>query len=282
VEGARVVTAVPATTRGRTATAARLGGEPRVVRWLKGTAGVLIAIGLWELVRALSLLPRNYVPSVPDILQAVVDNLDTGLLSAAGDTLQAWALGMLITIAIGLIVGIALGLSHWADAALRVVVEFLRPVPSVALIPVAVLIFGIGLKMQLLLIVFACVWPVLFNVRYGVASVDRLLIDTGRVSGLSRAGVVRRVVLPAALPATFTGVRIASSIALVLAVSSEMVSGSPGLGKLIVDADAAANVELSYAGVFVTGIIGLLLNLAMQIADRRLLPWSLASRGDVA
>jgi ABC-type nitrate/sulfonate/bicarbonate transport system permease component len=136
--------------------------------------------------------------------------------------------------------------------------------------------------MQLLLIVFACVWPVLFNVRYGVQSVDRLLIDTARVSGLARRDVVRRVVFPAALPATFTGIRIASSIALVLAVSSEMVSGSPGLGKLIVDADAAANVELSYAGVFVTGVVGLLLNLGLQIADRRLLPWSLAARSDLA
>jgi NitT/TauT family transport system permease protein len=276
------VTAVPATTRGRTATAARLGGEPRVVRWLKGTAGVLIAVGLWELVRMLSLLPKDYVPSVPTILSAVVENLDTGLMSATGETLQAWGYGMLITIALGILVGVALGLSRWADAALRVVVEFLRPVPSVALIPVAVLIFGIGLRMQLLLIVFACVWPVLFNVRYGVASVDRMLIDTGRVSGLSGAGLVRRVILPAALPAAFTGIRISSSIALVLAVSSEMVSGSPGLGKLIVDADAAANVELSYAGVFVTGILGLLLNVGLQIADRRLLPWSIASRSDVS
>jgi ABC-type nitrate/sulfonate/bicarbonate transport system permease component len=252
------------------------------VRWVKGTAGVLIAIGLWELIRALSLLPSGYVPSVPTIIEAVFDNLGSGLLSATGDTLQAWGFGMLITIGIGIAVGIAIGLSHWADAALRVVIEFLRPVPSVALIPVAVLIFGIGLRMQLLLIVFACVWPVLFNVRYGVQSVDPMLLDTGRVSGLSRAAIVRRVVLPAALPAIFTGVRISSSIALVLAVSSEMVSGSPGLGKLIVDADAAANVELSYAGVFVTGILGLLLNLLLQIADRRLLPWSLATRGDLA
>lgn len=276
------MTVVPATVRGRTAPVARLGGEPRVVRWAKGTVGVLVAIGLWELVRALSLLPQDYVPSVPTILRAVVENLDNGLLAATGETLKAWGFGMLITIGIGVAFGIAIGLSRWADAASRVVVEFLRPVPSVALIPVAVLIFGIGLRMQLLLIVFACVWPVLFNVRYGVQSVDRLLIDTARVSGLARRDVVRRVVFPAALPATFTGIRIASSIALVLAVSSEMVSGSPGLGKLIVDADAAANVELSYAGVFVTGVVGLLLNLGLQIADRRLLPWSLAARSDLA
>ena len=92
------MTAVPATARGPRA--ARLGGQPRAVRWLKGTVGVLVAIGLWELIRALSLLPSGYVPSFPTIVEAVVDNLDNGLLSAMGETLQAWGYGMLITIAL--------------------------------------------------------------------------------------------------------------------------------------------------------------------------------------
>jgi ABC-type nitrate/sulfonate/bicarbonate transport system permease component len=282
VDGADHVTAVPAQAARRAAPAVRLGGEARLVRWAKGTVGVLVAIGLWELIRALSLVPRDYVPSVPTIIDTVVSNFSDQLLPAIGDTLAAWGLGMLITIAIGVLAGIAIGLSRWADAATRVLVEFLRPIPSVALIPVAVLIFGIELKMQLVLIVFACVWPVLFNVRFGVQSVDPLLLDTGRVSRLSRVALVRRVVLPATLPALFTGMRIASSIALVLAVSAEIITGSPGLGKLIADADAAANVELSYAGVFVTALLGLILNYGLQIADRRLLPWSLASRGDLA
>lgn len=279
MDGAEHVTAVPAQAR-RTAPAVRLGGEARVIRWAKGATGILVAIGLWELIRALGLVPRAYVPSVPTIIRTVVDDFGDQVLPAAGDTLAAWGLGMLITVAIGVIAGVAIGLWRWADAATRVLVEFLRPIPSVALIPVAVLIFGIELKMQLMLIVFACVWPVLFNVRFGVQSVDPLLLDTGRVSRLSRFAIVRRVVLPATLPALFTGVRIASSIALVLAVSAEIITGSPGLGKLIADADAAANVELSYAGVFVTALLGLILNFALQVADRRLLPWSLASRGD--
>jgi ABC-type nitrate/sulfonate/bicarbonate transport system permease component len=136
--------------------------------------------------------------------------------------------------------------------------------------------------MQLLLIVFACLWPVLFNVRYGVRSVDPMLVDTARVAGLSHAARIRRVVLPWALPPIFTGVRIASSIALVLAVSSEMISGSPGLGKLIVDSDQAGNFPLEYAGALVTGIFGFLLNLVLLTIDRRLLPWSIAARGDAA
>jgi NitT/TauT family transport system permease protein len=250
---------------------------------LKGVGGIGVAIALWELVRASGAVPTEYVPSFLQIVQAVFDNLGgEGLLKAIRQTLEAWAIGMAITVALGGALGVALGLSQWADAAFRVVIDFLRPVPSVALIPIAVLIFGIELKMQLALIVFACVWPVLFNVRYGVRSVEPLLLDTGRVCGLSGLTLVRRVVLPAALPAAFTGVRIASSIALVLAVSSEIVSGAPGIGKVIVDASTAGNDTLAYAGVLVTGICGFLLNAALIGIDRRVLPWSVAARGDRA
>jgi NitT/TauT family transport system permease protein len=254
----------------------------RMVRLGKGLVGVGVAVAVWELVRAAGLVPRDFVPGIGGILRALVDNLGSGLLDALGHTVAAWGLGMLITVVIGVTLGVALGLSQVADAAGRVVVDFLRPVPSVALIPVAILIFGIGLKMQLMLIVFACVWPVLFNVRFGVRSIDPLLLDTARVAGLSRAASIRRVVLPWALPAIFTGVRISSSIALVLAVSSEMISGSPGLGKVIVDADGAGNFGLAYAGALLTGLFGFLLNMGLVGMDRRLLPWSVAARGDAA
>jgi NitT/TauT family transport system permease protein len=259
----------------------RAGKELIGAAQLKGLGGIVVAVGLWELLRAVHAVPVQYVPSFLDIVRAVFDNLGgEGLLKAIGQTLEAWAIGMAITVVVGVALGVVLGLSRWADAALRVVVDFLRPVPSVALIPIAVLIFGIELKMQLALIVFACVWPVVFNVRYGVRSVEPLLVDTGRVCGLSGVRLVARVVLPAALPAAFTGIRIASSIALVLAVSSEIVAGAPGIGKVIIDASTAGNDELAYAGVLVTGVCGFLLNAVLTGVDRRVLPWSVAARGD--
>jgi ABC-type nitrate/sulfonate/bicarbonate transport system permease component len=260
--------------------AAEVTNRARVVRWGQGLAGIAVAIVVWELIRAAGLVPRDFVPSIVGILDALAGSMDSGLPDALRHTLTAWAVGMLLAVAIGVLLGVAIGLWRTADAAARVVVDFLRPVPSVALIPVAVLIFGVGLRMQILLIVFACVWPVLFNVRYGVRSVDPLLVDTARIAGLSRAAVIRRVVLPWALPAIFTGVRISSSIALVLAVSSEMISGSPGLGKMIVDADSAGNFGLLYAGALVTGVFGFLLNQGLVSIDRRLLPWSVAARGN--
>jgi ABC-type nitrate/sulfonate/bicarbonate transport system permease component len=248
-------------------------------RALKGLVGIAVAIGIWELVRVSGALPRQYIPGTGSIVSATVSDFTSSLLPALGHTLEAWAIGLAITVAIGVALGLVVGLSRRADAALRVVVDFLRPIPSVALIPIAVLIFGVTLRMQLTLIVFACVWPVFFNVRYAVQSVDPLFLDTGRVSGLSRTALVRRVVLPSALPAIFTGVRIASSIALVLAVSTELVTGAAGLGKLIVEAQGSFQIPLSYAGVFVTGVAGFLINTGFTTLDRRLLPWSVATRG---
>jgi NitT/TauT family transport system permease protein len=254
----------------------------RLSRVLKGVVGIAVAMGMWEVIRASGALPRDYIPGIGPILSATVRDFGSDLLPAAGSTLKAWAVGLAITIPAGVILGAAVGLSRWLDAALRVVVEFLRPVPSVALIPIAVLVFGISLRMQLLLIVYAAIWPVFFNVRYAVQGVDPLFLDTGRVAGLSRAALIWRVVLPSVLPAVFTGVRIASSIALVLAVSAELITGAAGLGKLIVDAQGATKIPLSYAGVLVTGIVGFLLNAVFSTLDRRLLPWSLAARGEPA
>jgi NitT/TauT family transport system permease protein len=252
----------------------------RLIRLLKGIVGIGVAMGVWEVVRATGALPRDYIPGVGSILSTTARELGSELLPAAAETLKAWAVGLAITVPAGVVLGLLVGLWRWVDAALRVVVEFMRPVPSVALIPIAVLVFGISLRMQLLLIVYACIWPVFFNVRYAVRGVDPLFLDTGRVAGLSGPALIRRVVLPSVLPAAFTGVRIASSIALILAVSAELITGAPGLGKLIVDAQGATKIPLSYAGVLVTGILGFLLNVVFTTLDRRLLPWSLAARGE--
>jgi ABC-type nitrate/sulfonate/bicarbonate transport system permease component len=254
----------------------------RLSRVLKGVVGIAVAMGVWEVIRASGALPRAYIPGVGPILSTTVRDFGSDLLPAAASTLKAWAVGLAIIFPAGVILGVAVGLSRWLDAALRVVVEFLRPVPSVALIPIAVLVFGVSLRMQLLLIVYAAIWPVFFNVRYAVQGVDPLFLDTGRVAGLTHAALIWRVVLPSILPAVFTGVRIASSIALVLAVSAELITGAAGLGKLIVDAQGATKIPLSYAGVLVTGIVGFLLNAMFSALDRRLVPWSLAARGERA
>lgn len=250
-----------------------------LVRFVQGTIGVGVAIGIWQLLRLLGVLPRSYAPSFDSIVVALADSIVHGELpSAVADTLTAWAAGLGLAILIAVPLGFATGLFRWVDAAAGPTVDFLRPIPSVSLIPVAILVFGIGLQMQLMLIVFATAWPLLFNAHYGVRSVDPLLVENGRISGLSRLGVILRVIVPASLPAVFTGVRIASAIALILAITAEMVGGSPGLGYFIIVAEFGGQIPLSYAGVLATGLLGLILNGLLLLLGRFVLRWSVAYR----
>ena len=129
---------------------------------------------------------------------------------------------------------------------------------------------------SMILMAIVAAWPIIYAIWLSLHEYSV------RVAGLSRWALIGRVVIPSVLPALFTGVRIASSIALVLAVSAELITGAPGLGKLIVDAQGATKISLSYAGVLVTGIVGFLLNLVFTTLDRRLLPWSVATREEAA
>ena len=126
-----------------------------------------------------------------------------------------------------------IGSSRRGYQMLRLPIEFLRPIPSVALIPLAVLVFGTRFPNKLFLVTFACVWPLLFQAIYGVQDVDPVAVDTARAFGFGRFRRLVLIVLPSSAPYIATGLRIASSVALILAVTSELVVGVPGLGSAI-------------------------------------------------
>lgn len=241
----------------------------------KSAIGIGITILLWEMLRALEVLHPTYAPAVWDMVRTLLVEIANGeILEAAIVTMRAWAIGLTIATLLAVPAGVFIGLSRWAQSATSVVVEFLRPIPSVALIPVAILFVGIGLEMKVLIIVFACFWPILFNARYGVTHVDTMLLETGRVFGLSRSRSIIRIVLPAASPSVATGISIATSIALILAVIGEMVAGGSGLGYYILSAGMGGQVSRSYAGVFAAGLLGFLLNIIVLRIRRRLFRWS--------
>lgn len=263
----------------------RAGNQPRrrvprrVVAVGKGAVGAAVAVVLWEVLRLAGLLDPRYAPAVGAAVAAAVRELTGGtLLDAAVETLQAWALGLAIAVCLGVPAGVLLGLSQWADAAASVVVRFLRPVPSLALIPVAILVAGLGMRMVLMLVAFACFWPVLFNARYGVLQVEPGLVEAGRALRLRGGQLVRRVILPAAAPSILTGVRVAASIALVVVISSELVTGIGGLGQFVMVARTGGTVTNAYAAIGVGGLIGYLINLVLLTAETRLLRWSAAHR----
>ena len=247
-------------------------------RVLKGMAGIAAVIALWEATRALGLIDPRDLPSVLDIARSGLESAgDLG--RAALGTLGVWAAGLALATVLGGAAGIALALLPRLERITRPLIEFMRPIPSVALIPVALIVIGLGFRMEVTLITFASIWPVLFNAKAGVEGVDPRFLETGRILGLARGSIVLRIVLPAALPAMATGVRTAAAIALVLAITVEMLAGQKGLGFFLQFAALNGQFAQMWAATMFAGLLGLALNAIFLAAERRVLVWSVEHRG---
>jgi ABC-type nitrate/sulfonate/bicarbonate transport system permease component len=240
---------------------------------------VICVLALWELVVGIGLLNEDHVPSMSATVSELAELLgDSGFWSAVGNTLQGWALGLAIAAVLAIPLGILIGSSATAYRSVRFVVEFLRPIPSVALVPLAVLIYGVGLESKVFLAAFASFWPLFVQTLYGVQDVDPVATDTARSFGLNRFERLYRITLPSAVPYIATGLRISSAVALILAVTAEIVIGSAGLGREINVARSSGAVELMYALIITTGLLGWLLNIATTQAERRVLHWHPSQR----
>ncbi len=152
-------------------------------------------------------------------------------------------------------------------------IELLRPMPSVAIIPVAILLLGIGDGMIVSVTVYASLWPILINTIDGVRNIDPTLIDTGRTFGLSRWRILWQIILPGASPYIVTGLRIGLSIALILVTTAEMIAGSNGLGFFILDEERAMNSANMYAGIVVVALLGYALNRLFLMIESRAMKW---------
>jgi ABC-type nitrate/sulfonate/bicarbonate transport system permease component len=240
---------------------------------------VICVLALWELVVGIGLLNEDHVPSMTATVAELAELLgDASFWSAVGNTLQGWALGLGIAAVLAIPLGILIGSSATAYRSVRFVVEFLRPIPSVALVPLAVLIYGVGLESKVFLAAFASFWPLFVQTLYGVQDVDPVATDTGRSFGLSRFELLYRIKLPSAVPYIATGLRISSAVALILAVTAEIVIGSAGLGREINVARSSGAVEIMYALIITTGLLGWVLNIATTQAERRVLHWHPSQR----
>lgn len=249
---------------------------------LLGILGIIGFLATWELIPRLGLIDERFLPPASEVIAALV--VDFGLTAfwvAVGETMKAWFLGLLMAVAAAVLLGFIIGSSDFLKKATNSTIEFLRPIPSVALIPLAVLLFGVKIESSLLLIVYASFWQVLIQVLYGVADVDMVANNTARTYGLGRMARIRYVVFPTALPYLMTGVRLAAAVALVLAITAELVIGSPGLGREIALAQSGGAISGMYALVLATGLIGVLINMLMRQIEKRILGWHSSIRSEV-
>jgi ABC-type nitrate/sulfonate/bicarbonate transport system permease component len=255
----------------------------RVPDWLLPWASVLGVLVLFEVLPRIGVLPRDHFPPISETLSTLGEELgEASFWEAVGNTLQGWALGLGIAAGLAIPIGIVIGSSRLLYRAMRGVIEFLRPIPSVALIPLAILIYGTGLESKVFLAAFASFWQLLVATLYGVQDVDPVATDTARSFGFSRLQRLFRVTLPSAVPYIATGLRIASAVSLILTVTAELVIGSAGLGRSINLARSGGNEELMYALILTTGILGVLLNGIFVHAERRVLRWHPSQRSGEA
>jgi ABC-type nitrate/sulfonate/bicarbonate transport system permease component len=248
-----------------------LGGAAAPLRGLAGLAGLVVVL---QVLPHSGLVSGDYLPPASEMARALWHLLAEGAFwTALGDTLTGWGLGLAIAVAAGLVAGIVIGSVPLLRAVTASTIEFLRPIPSVALIPVAVLLYGTDLRSVLLLVVYASFWQVLVQVLAGTQDVDPVAEDTARSYRLGGWGRVRYVMWPTALPYVMTGVRLAATVALVLTITAELVIGAPGLGHEIAVAQTSGAVPQVYALVLVTGLLGVTVNLMARAVERRALHW---------
>lgn len=246
----------------------------RTWRATLGILGVLGFMATWEIVARTGIIdPRFLPPFTETAARLVVEPGKPRFWSALGDTLVTWALALGIATVAAIVAGTIVGLVPFLRRATHTTVEFLRPIPSVAIIPLAILLAGLSREAALVVVVYAPFWQIFIQVLYGIGDVDTVAQNTARSFGLKRRHRLRHLVLPTALPYVITGFRLAASIALVLTITAELIIGNPGIGREIDLYRSAPDAPGLYALVLVTGALGLLVNLAARIVERRVLHW---------
>ncbi|WP_232216026.1 ABC transporter permease [Promicromonospora sukumoe] len=258
-------------------------GSGVVPAWALGGAGVATLLVVVELVPRLGIVDARYLPPTSQILGALAERLGRAeLWTALGQTLTTWFTGLAIALVAGVVLGVVIGSVPWLRAVTASTIEFLRPVPSVALIPVAILLYGTGMASTLLLVVYASFWQVLVQVLSGVQDVDPVASDTARSYRFSPLTRIRTLVWPTTLPYAMTGLRLAASVALILTVTGELLIGTPGIGRLLGVAQSSGAVASMYAYVVVAGLLGVAVNLVARALERRTLFWHPSVRGEAA
>jgi len=190
-----------------------------------------------------------------------------------GVTSYRFLAGYLIGCAIAIPLGLVMGISRKLYLSLDMLLESLRPIPASALIPIALLCFGLGDGMTVAIVAYAVVWPVLINTIDGVRGVDSLLVDTGRVFGLNQRELVREIFIPASLPSVATGMRISLALSITLVIVVEMLVGDQGLGHRIIDAERTFRFPEMYGLTFLIGVLGYTANRAFFAFSDTFIGW---------
>jgi ABC-type nitrate/sulfonate/bicarbonate transport system permease component len=255
-----------------------------IVRWLETSRGsgfilIVLLLALWQF-SAVYVMDTPTWPPVTRIFAAWYENVADGtLIMHLLATLWRQMLGYSLAVTLGVTLGLAMGYYRILNNLFEPLVEVFRPIPGPAYLPVLVLFVGIGSEMKVVLVMIASLFPILLNTYGGVRAIDPVQLDTARTLGLTTAQTMREVVLPAASPQILTGMRISLAISLILAILSEMIVSTDGLGYFTLLAERTFKVPDMYAGIFTLAMFGYVLNRLFLMGEARLIRWHQESSG---
>lgn len=242
------------------------------------SVAILVVLITWEVLPRLHLVEPAFLPPFSVVLATGWELIRSGeLLSHIEASLWRAMVGFVLSIVSGVPLGLLMGWYKGFERAVNPLLEALRNTAALALLPVFILLLGIGEASKISLIVYACAWPVLLNTLSGVRNVDPLLIKFGRTMGLSPLQLFRKVILPAAVPTIFVGIRLAGATSLVVLIAAEMIGAKAGLGYLIIYSQYNFQIPHMYLGIITITAIGIAFNSLLVHIERRFTAWNPAT-----
>lgn len=234
----------------------------------------VLLLAMWEALVRLGVLDARFFPAPSAIVGTFVSLAASGeLVQHLEASLQRVLLGFVVGAAPALALGLVMGLSRWARAALNPIIAATYPLPKSAILPLVMLIFGLGDASKVALVAIGVFYLVLMNTMAGVLTIPPIFFDVGRNLGASRLQTFRTIALPGALPLVFAGLRLGLGLGLILIVIAEIVGARSGIGYLIWQAWTIFQVERMYVGLVVIAVLGWLAALGLDSLERALVPW---------
>lgn len=251
-----------------------IAGLATLRRATVASAAIVAFLVLWEIAPRIGLVDPVFLPPFSTVVGAFGELVRTGAMweHMSASVFRA-LIGFTIAVGIAIPVGLAIGWYRPVASFLNPILELFRNTAALALLPVFVLILGIGEESKIALVIYACSFPVLLNTISGVRTVDPLLIKSASSLGFSPVRLFQKVVLPAAVPSIFVGVRMAAAASILVLIAAEMVGAKAGLGYLITASQLNFQIPNMYAGIVAIAILGLILNAILVLFERRLSRW---------
>jgi len=241
---------------------------------LRHVTPIFVMLMLWEILARTSIIDARFFPAPSSILYYLfMVSPDEGIVTDIFATLYRIFWGYLLGCTLGLLVGVMMGLSHRLKWMIYPLVVVTYPIPKIAILPLIMLIFGLGDLSKIVVVMIGSFFLVLLNTLHGVESMPRIFHDVANIYNVGRKNFIFKIVLPAALPSIFTGLKLAIGYSLVIVVAAEFSGANEGVGYLIWQSWETFSIKSMYAGIFVLAMMGFVFTFGLEWLEKKMIPW---------